>query len=151
MLFDAGWAESVNRGDGGRDHCHHSQPNKEGYPVLGHRESRLVIQPLSMSGQHNVGCHHEPKSVGTYKGNIDEYRDYCEQGDNERNDMDTENVEHRQFLPLWLIHKPGSLINRAAIGADISPTLPKTFAGAKVCSFVKDYKAKQMTDNIFAQ
>jgi hypothetical protein len=36
VLLDAGWAESVDRGDGGRDHCHHSQPNEEGYPVLGH-------------------------------------------------------------------------------------------------------------------
>ena len=124
MLLDAGWAESVNRGDGGRDHCHHSQPNEEGYPVLGHRESRLVIQPLPMSGQHNVGSHHEPKSLGTYKGNIDDCRDCREQGDNERNDMDTENVEHSRVLALWLIHKPGSLINRAATGADSPPEKP---------------------------
>ena len=94
VLLDAGWAESVNRGDGGRDHCHHSQPNEEGYPVLGHRESRLVIEPLSMSGQHNVGCDHEPKRIVTYKRNIDKYRNDCEQGDNKRNDMATENVEH---------------------------------------------------------
>jgi hypothetical protein len=47
-----------------------------------------------MSGQHNVGCGHEPKRIVTYEGNIHEYRDHCEQGDNERNDMDTENIEH---------------------------------------------------------
>ncbi|HLK80644.1 MAG TPA: hypothetical protein VKT99_03990 [Xanthobacteraceae bacterium] len=50
--------------------------------------------PLSMSGQHNVGRDHEPKRIVAYKRNIDEYRNEREQGDNKRNDMDTENVEH---------------------------------------------------------
>ena len=47
-----------------------------------------------MAGQHNVGCDHEPKCVVAYKRNVDEYRNECEQGDNKRNDMDAENIEH---------------------------------------------------------
>ena len=85
-----------------------------------------------MSGQHNVGCDHKPKRVVTYEGNIDEYRNNCEQGDNERNYMDTENIEH--------CNSRGHLC-----------CLTETFAAAKSGSFVKNYKAKQMTDNIFAQ
>jgi hypothetical protein len=32
--------------------------------------SRLVIQPLPMSGEHYVGCDEEPKRICTYKRNI---------------------------------------------------------------------------------
>jgi hypothetical protein len=92
----------------------------------------LVIQSLSVSGQHNVGCGHEPKRVVTYKRNVDEYRNDCEQGDNKRNDMDTENVEHRNSRRHSLLP-------------------PENLRGSKVFSFVKNYKAKQMTDKIFAQ
>ncbi len=85
-----------------------------------------------MSGQHNVGCSHEPKRVVTDKRNVDEYRNDCEQGDNKRNDMDTENVENCN-------------------GRGHFCYLPRTFAGAKVHSFVVNYKTKRMIDNIFAQ
>ena len=37
-----------------------------------------------ISGQHNVGCDHEPKRVVTYKRHVDEYGNYCERGDNKQ-------------------------------------------------------------------
>ena len=92
----------------------------------------LLIQPLSMSGQHNIGCDHEPKCVVTYKGNIDKYRNDCEQGDNKRNYMDAENVEHcNSRRHVCYLRKPSR--------------------EQKVCLFVKNHKAKQIADRIFAQ
>jgi hypothetical protein len=91
-----------------------------------------VIQPLSMSGQHNVGCDHEPKRIITYERNVDKYRNDCEQGDNKRNDMDTENVEHCN-------------------GRGHSAISRKPSREQKFFLFVKNYKAKQMIDKIFAQ
>jgi hypothetical protein len=81
------------------------------------------IQPLPVSGQHDVGCGHEPKRVVTHKRNVDEYRNDCEQGDNKRNDMDTENVEH--------CNSRGH-----------SCYLPKTFAGAKVFLIRQELQSK---------
>jgi hypothetical protein len=48
-----------------------------------------------MSCQHNVGGDQEPKRKVTYKRNINEYGNDREPGDDERNDVYAENVEHR--------------------------------------------------------
>jgi hypothetical protein len=91
----------------------------------------LAIQILSVSSQHNVGCHHEPKRVVTYKRDVDKHGNDCEQGHNKRNDMDAENVEHCNGR------------GHASSG--------KNFAQVKFSSFVKNYKTKWMTDKIFSQ
>src|SRR5262249_12748437 len=62
--------------------------------------SRLsIIERFAISapipGQHNVGCGQEPKRILTYKWNVDEYRNQCEPGDDEWNNMYAENIEHR--------------------------------------------------------
>jgi hypothetical protein len=49
-----------------------------------------------MAGQHNVGRDQEPKRVIAYKRNIDKYGNDGEPGDDERNYVYTENVEHRR-------------------------------------------------------
>jgi hypothetical protein len=59
--------------------------------------SHSALPPNSpMSGQHDVGGDQEPKRVITNERNIDKYGNDGEPRDNERNDMYTENVEHRR-------------------------------------------------------
>jgi hypothetical protein len=83
-----------------------------------------------VSGQHNVGCHHKPKRIVTYKWDADEHGNACEQGHNKPNDMDAENAEHCK-------------------SRDIPTSCGKTFAQVKFSSFVKNYKTKWMIGKIF--
>src|SRR6266446_4853998 len=61
----------------------------------GQREAAGSFWRWPISGQHNVGCDHEPKREVTYKRNVDEDRNDCEPGYNERNDMYAEYIKHR--------------------------------------------------------